>query len=154
MRPATNQVIAFPLRASLERDIHGALFRDVLAHMEAVCAALDHEAWRSRLETLSLREKRAASRAGMILTSRMMAAASLMIIARDWLADRLADDDAITGLGRLQIGLGDAERWWDDDNTPEELQQLCLIAEGLLARVRSAAERLRMAVEGSEGRAA
>ena len=153
-RPRTNQVIAFPLKEVLEKDANGQLYLDVWTHMEAISALLNDDAWKQRCENLVLREKLAASRAGQILTTRMMSAASLMILARNWLAERVADDDAITQLGRLGVGIGDEERWWDDESTPEELQQLCLIAEGLLARVRSAAGLLRKAVEAEQTRGA
>lgn len=156
MKPLTNQVIPFPIREVLEKETHGALYRDVMDHATAVSAFLANPAWKSRVVEMSLRERMSASRDKEILLLRMMAATNVMVIARNWIDEAVADDDAITQLGRACANgrLGSGERWWHEENTPQDLQQLCLIAEGLLARVRSAAERLRKAVEASQGEAA
>ena len=149
MRPRTNQIIPFPLREVLEKETHGALFREVMDHVEKVATFVDGPG-RRIAKAASLKSSLAYSRASLVLTTKLVDASSLMILARDWVDDKVPDDDAITRLGRLR--LGGAERFWDDENTPEEMQQLCLVAEALLARVRSAAERLRRAVEAEQGR--
>ena len=147
----TSQVIAFPLKEVLEKDTHGKLFRETMDHMTAVADFLDGPG-RDVSRAGPLKASLAYSRVSLVLTTRLEAAGKAMVLARNWVNEEIADDDVITALGRLR--LGDAERWWDDENTPDELLQLCLITEALLARVRSAADRLKRTVEESQKGAA
>ena len=144
----TPQVYNFPTRKLVEKDVHGGLFKETMALVERCAGFLDGKG-REVFKAASVRGRLAYTRDTMLLTTRMVHAASVMVLARDWLADRVADDEAAERLARIDIA---TNRWWDADACPAELESLCVIAEALLCRVKGAGERLGRAI--GEGRLA
>ncbi len=129
----------------LERDVRGGLYADVMHHITHCATYIEHSQGRvgqdDRLRLMAYQQAVAK------LTSRLLNCAGIMNLAKEFIGGDLALRHVRMKLAGIEIK---SEKWWDATTIPDELEELCVIAQGLIGRVQITQQRLTRAVEARE----